>query len=158
MFSKTAKSFLYADLLEKPNRLALFREIEKGGLGLLCIQTRATAVLISTFLQTAVNPKFDRNHYHNLLYCRYVLDDNTFIIKIPPYFMGDFFPIIHRIKNSVVNIEKISLKGVYDFLMSDTLRIKTQIQPNTVPSPCAEWSLAPLKCDLENPNTDWPRS
>ena len=72
--------------------------------------------------------------------------------------MGDIFPIIRRIKNSVVNIEQISLKGVYDFLMSDTLRIETQTQPNIDPIPCADWPLAPLKCELENPNTDWPRS
>ena len=43
MFTKTAKSFLYADLLEKPSQLTLFREIEQGSLGLLCIQTRASA-------------------------------------------------------------------------------------------------------------------
>ena len=158
LFSKTAESFRYADLLEKPSQLALFREIEQGGLGLLCIQTRATAALISTFLQTAVNPKFDRNHYHNILYRRFVLDNITSVIKIPPYFMGGFFPIIHRIKNSVVNIEQISIKGVYDFLMSDTLRIETQILPHVIPSPRADWPLTPLKCERENPNTDWPRS
>ena len=65
MFSKTAKSFLYADLLEKPCQLVLFREIEQGGLGLTCIQTRATAALITTFLQTSINPTFTRNLYHS---------------------------------------------------------------------------------------------
>ena len=158
LYSKTAKSFLYADLLEKPSQLALFREIEQVGLGLLCIQTRPTAALISTFLQTAINPKFDRNHYHNLLYRRYVLDDITSDIKIPPYFMGDFFPTIRRLKDSVANIDKISLKGVYDHLMSDILRVETQTEANADPSPRASWPLAPLRCEIEIPDTDWPRS
>ena len=82
-FSKAAKSFLYAQLLEKPSELVLFREIEHGGLGLLCIQTRATSALILTFLKTAINPKCDRNHYHNLLYRRFVQNEITFEVKIP---------------------------------------------------------------------------
>ena len=92
MFNKTAKSFLYADLLENPSQLTLLRDIEQGGLGLICIQTRASVSLISTFLQTAINPDFDRNHFHNLLYRQYVLGDNIEAPKIPPYFAGEFFP------------------------------------------------------------------
>ena len=122
MFTKTAKSFLYAGLLEKPGQLVIFREIEQGGLGLICIQTRATAALITTFLQTSINPTFTRNFYHNDLYRKYVLDEDIPAIVIPPSFKGDFFPNIRRLKDSSPNIEKISLKGVYDFLMSETLR------------------------------------
>ena len=59
LFTKTAKSFLCTDLLEKLSQLTQFRQIEQGGLGLLCIQTRAPASLISTFLQTAINPDFN---------------------------------------------------------------------------------------------------
>ena len=158
LFSKTAKSFLYADLLEKPGQLTLFRDIEQGDLGLICIQTRATASLISTFLQTAVNPKFDRNHYHNLLFRRFVLDENVSTPKIPQYFMGDFFPNIRRMNDSDINLEQISLKGIYDYLMSDMLRTETQILPNAVPSPRVDWPLTPLKCELKYPNTDWPRA
>ena len=105
--TKSAKSFLYADLLEKPDLLTLFRDIDKGGLGLLCIQTRATAALISSFLQTAINPDFDRNFYHNTLYKKYVLAENINAPKIPPCFAGDFFPNIRRINNYIPNIEPI---------------------------------------------------
>ena len=66
-FNKTAKSFLYTDQLEKPDERTLYRCIEDGGLGLLNIQVRARAALISTFLQTAINPNFTRNSYHNYL-------------------------------------------------------------------------------------------
>ena len=37
VFTNTAKSFLYAGLPVKPFKLVLFREIEQGGLGLICI-------------------------------------------------------------------------------------------------------------------------
>ena len=70
-FNTTAKIFIYADLLLKPNELTLFRDISQGGLGLTCMRARAKAALISAFLETAINPKFIRNHYHNQLYrCR----------------------------------------------------------------------------------------
>ena len=67
-FTKYVKSFLYADLLEKPDLLTLFIDNDKGGLGLLCIQTRATAALIFSFLKIAICPDFNRNFYHNILY------------------------------------------------------------------------------------------
>ena len=86
----------------------------------MCIQTRATAALITSFLQTAINPTFTRNYYHNDLYRRYVLDEDIPDLIIPPSFKGDFFPNIRRLKDSNLNIEKISLKSVYDFLMSET--------------------------------------
>ena len=40
-FLITAKSFIYADLLQKPNKLVLHRETKDGGLGLVCIISRA---------------------------------------------------------------------------------------------------------------------
>ena len=104
-FTKSAKSSLYADLLEKPDLLTLFRDIDKGGLGLLCIQTRANAALIWTFLQTAISPDFDRNHYHNVLFRKYVLAENINAPKIPPCFAGDFFPNIRTLNNSIPNLE-----------------------------------------------------
>ena len=39
VFNKVVKSFLYADLIEKPNELTLYRDIDNGGLGLVNIQT-----------------------------------------------------------------------------------------------------------------------
>ena len=55
-------------------------------------------------------------------------------------------------------MEQISLKGVYDFLMSDILRTEIQNPANDDPSNPADWPLTPLKCELASPNTDWPRS
>ena len=97
-FNKIAKSFLYADLLEKPDELTLYRPIESGGLGLINIQIRAKSSLISTFLETAINPKFKRNFYHNYLYRYFILGENLQKPEIPPNFAGDFFPTIRRMR------------------------------------------------------------
>ena len=35
-FNTVAKSIIYADLLEKLNKLILYQNIEQGGLGLIC--------------------------------------------------------------------------------------------------------------------------
>ena len=99
-FSKTAKSFIYIDLLEKPSELKLFREIEQGGLGLICIQTRATAALITTFLQTAINPKFIRNEYHHVLYRHYVLDKKNPSTKTPTLLFRRLLPKHPQTKES----------------------------------------------------------
>ena len=146
MFNKTAKSFLYTDLLEKPDELVLYRNIEDGGLGFLNIQVRAKAALISTFLQTAINPNFTRNFYHNYLYRHYILGENFPKQEIPPNFSGDFFQTIRRIKDSPIDIEKCTLKQVYNFLMKDLLNVNKDDSPDE--------PLTPIKCETNFPRTD----
>ena len=58
-FTSAAKSLVYLGLLCKPNENVLYRETNDGGLGLLHIRYRTKAALLSTFLQTAINPNFD---------------------------------------------------------------------------------------------------
>ena len=108
-------------MLEKPDKLTLYRNIEDGGLGLIDIQTRARAALLSTFLQTAIGKNFTSNHYHNYLYRHYALGENFQRPDIPPNFSGDFFPTIRRLKDSGLNMEECTLKQIYIFLMKDTL-------------------------------------
>ena len=45
-------------LFEKPGEVVLYRSGQKGGLGLLHVRIRAFALLIRSFLETAVNPNF----------------------------------------------------------------------------------------------------
>ena len=51
VFNKTAKSFLYVDLLEKPDKLTLYRNIEDGGLGRHLFLLFLTRCPIMIFLQ-----------------------------------------------------------------------------------------------------------
>ena len=153
-FNSTAKSFIYADLLEKPTELTLYRDTKDGGLGLYHIQNRAKAALIATFLQTACNPIFLRNHYHNALYRHYVLLDQMVAPNIPPNFTGDFFPKIRQMYLTLGDIENLTIKQIYNFLMKDLLNTPSQTgteQDNLE----IDTPLIPLKCELSSPNIDW---
>ena len=116
------------------------------------IQNRAKAALISTFLQTAINPNFSRNFYHNYLYRYYILGENLPKPDIPPNFAGDFFPIIRRLRESLTDIENSNLISIYNFLMTEILCDPTQIDDDLIAP------LIPLKCEREAPETDWKRS
>ena len=92
-FSSTAKSFIHADLLFRPCELVLYRNIKDGGLGLSHVQYRARAALITTFLQTAIRPEFQRNVYHNTLYRVYVLGEHIQAPQTPLTSRATSFPL-----------------------------------------------------------------
>ena len=112
---------VYAGLLEKPEEITLHREVKGGGLGLLHIESRAKAALITTFLQTAINSNFKRNFFHNTIFRQYVLDEQLNAPKIPLNLSGDFFPTIRKLASSSSKIELSTIKSVYNFLMLDLL-------------------------------------
>ena len=59
--SKKIKSYCYQDLYQKPSEVTLYRPVEKGGLGLYHVASRAKANLISTFIQTACGKIFQQS-------------------------------------------------------------------------------------------------
>ena len=58
------KSWLFQDQLVKPEDFILYRSRSLGGLGLVHVETKALALQVHSFLETAVNPKFRRNLYN----------------------------------------------------------------------------------------------
>ena len=122
------------------------------------MKMRARAALISTFLETAINPRFIRNHYHNQLYRCRILSERAPALKALPYFDEEFFQTIRKLKKSVSNIEDISIKQVYDFLMSSVLNKEIDPPAGETALPFSEWPLKPLNCESECPDTDWKRS
>ena len=146
------KSWLYADMLEKPSQLALHRQPVAGGLGLLCIQRRALAFLITSFLETSCNPAFQRNLYHEWLLRYHVHGERDMLPEPPksPYFKGDFFPTIRLLQDST-NLEQVKVKDIYNFLMRN-FTMTEEVEggdPRT---------LLPLRVELASPGTDWPRT
>ena len=59
--SSHVKSWLYADQLEKPEELVLYRQRKQGGLGLVSMQYKAVSLLIRNFTETSIHPKFQSN-------------------------------------------------------------------------------------------------
>ena len=49
------------------------------------MKIRDMAAMISTFLETAINPRFIRNHFHNQLYRCQVLNERAPALKTPHY-------------------------------------------------------------------------
>ena len=74
--TSSCKSWLYQDMLAKPEEMILHRPASYGGLGLQHIKYKSMAGFISTFLQTAANPAFQSNLLHTLLYRKYVLEED----------------------------------------------------------------------------------
>ena len=56
--SSQVKSWLYQDCYEKPSEIILYRDSKDGGLGLFHVRIRALALLIRSFLETALYPIF----------------------------------------------------------------------------------------------------
>jgi hypothetical protein len=168
-FVSQSKSFIYADLLEKPEELVLYRSTEDGGLGLNNIQCRAQAALISTFLQTAANPAFLRNHYHNALYRHYVLDELLPALPIPPHFKGNFFPELRALRASGEDLCTITFKTIYKSLLAKVLFGEEDAPPaaGQAPPPGGrpgqgpvgpQGPLLPIRCELALPTADWRRT
>ena len=73
--TSSVKSWLFQDMLEKPQEMVTYRQVELGGLSVHCVRTRAMAMLIHTFLAQAICPRFNNNQYLNQLYKWHVLED-----------------------------------------------------------------------------------
>ena len=106
------KTWLYQDMLEKPQEMVSYRPVELGGLGLNCVKTKAMAMLIHTFVAQAISPKFRTNQYHNNLYKWHVLGDRDIPFPgLPPFYSTTFFKIIKDVKeNTPLNVAWITVK------------------------------------------------
>jgi hypothetical protein len=153
-FVSQSKSFMYADLLEKPEERILYRSTEDGGLGLHNIQCRAQAALMSTFLQMAANTTFLPNHYHNTLYRHYVLGESLPAPPVPPHFQGDFFTKLKELREGGEDLSTITFKSIYKSLLSTVLCG----EETGAAAPAAAPALLPLRCELALPTADWSRT
>ena len=96
--SSSVKSWLYADLLEKPSEAIMCRPINFGGLGVINVKFKAQAMLIRTFMETAANPQFRNNLLHSVLFRYHVLGDTSVPDPgYPPYYPSSFFKAIKQV-------------------------------------------------------------
>jgi hypothetical protein len=75
VITSSIKSWLYADLLLKPEELIMYRPASYGGLGILSVNYKAIASLIKNFFETAGHDKFRPSLYHTTLFRYHVLGD-----------------------------------------------------------------------------------
>ena len=143
------KSWLYADMFEKPSESVMVRPTDYGGLGVLSPKYKALASLIRSFLETAANPQFKRNQYHALLFRYHILEETSLPNPgYPPYYSHEFFATIKKVKNETpLNIATMSSSQWYRVLLEDNVTMSTMTDSTRVYNPC--------KAELANPTMDW---
>ena len=113
--TSATKSWIYADMLVKPEELVLHRPPSAGGLGALHVKMKALAGLIRTFMETAVNPQFLHSQYHEILYRYHVLEDRSF----PNPGLPPFKNIRKAHKTPHLNVSTMQEGMWYQFLLED---------------------------------------
>ena len=91
------------------------------------VQVKALASLISTFLQTAANPRFQQSLYHSILYRYHCLQDETVPkFDLPPYYSREFFNTIKEVvENSPLNPVHMNVKQWYSYLLEKKVTMET---------------------------------
>ena len=143
------RSWLFADQLEHPEELVLYRPRKAGGLGLYSIKYRAMAELIRSFLETAVNPSFKTNQYHLALFKWNVEEVNN--IPTPtknPYMSEEMFSNIKLVRDEgLLKISKLSIGDWYKVLLENNITMITKENGTRAMKPC--------RVELNNPSVDW---
>ena len=149
--TSTAKSWLYADMLIKPEETVLYRHATVGGLNLLNVKMKALAGLIRTFLETACMPKFRQSLYHQLLLRYHVFGDTSIENPgYPPFYSKEFFSVIHQVHHHTpLNVQHLSEKQWYRFLMEEKVTMELGVDGNR--------QLIPCRMEVKFPTYDWEK-
>ena len=103
-------------------------------------------------METAVNPKFQHNLFHTILYRVNVLgDDSIPALPLPPYYPVSFFTIIRQAKqNTPLNVATMSTANWYRLLVEQEI---TMYKPINSP-----WEFIRCRAEIASPDTDWESS
>ena len=144
-----AKSWLFQDQLEKPEDFVLYRPRAYGGLGLVHIESEATALMIRSFMESAVHPAFRRNIFHEALYKWHVEKDRSIINPgLPPYYPDNFFAKIREVKEeNLLNIITMPTATWYKVLLENY--ITHEVNDTGI----REYKLC--KTETKHPSIDW---
>ena len=125
-------------------------------MGLHSVRCKALAGRLTSFMQTAANPKFQRSSFHSALYRYFCNDDDTEgVPDIPPYYPLNFLQLTKNVINHTpLNPISMSLKDWYRFLLEEEVTHQHSIIGD-LPSP-----LEPKRTRVEEqtPLQDWPLS
>ena len=148
----SVKSWLYADLLEKPSELVMCRPSSYGGLEVTSVKHKAQAVLIRNFLESAANPKFRKSLLHTILFRYHVLEDRS--VPNPgylPYYPQTFFDTIKRVhQDTPLNVRTMSTSPWVRILTEDGVTMELgrgQVK-----------QYIPCKAEISFPHNDWEQS
>ena len=144
------KSWIFADQLEKPEEVVLYRPRSAGGLGLVNVKFKAISLMIRSFMETSIMLKFKHNNLHNSLYLWHIEGKRD--INCPPstlYFDENFFGFILEIKQEgLLNVKSMTSGMWYRALLENHV---------THESTDSRQKLRPCRAELKHPEIDWER-
>ena len=151
--TSAVKQYIYQDMFEKPAELVLHRPVEMGGLGLHSVRCKALAGRLTTFLQTAANPRFQSSAFHSALYNYYCEEDNSQgVPDLPPYYPISFFNILKNVKkHTPLNPVTMSLKDWYRYLLEEEVTHQ-HTTPGDLSSPLESRK---NRMEEQDPHHDW---
>ena len=105
----------------------LYKGRQEGGLNMINVKYRAMAELIKSFLDTAINPTFKRNIYHQALYSWHVEGVRTIPDPgHPPYYSTEFFNAIKEVKaEGLLRLSGMTLGMWYKVLLENHVTQET---------------------------------
>ena len=150
--TKAIKSWLYADMLFKPEEMVMVRPVKYGGLGILDVKYKAMAGLIRSFLETACHPDFRHSLYHELLFRYHVQEDKCIANPgFPPFYSASFFETIKKVYDvSPQKVGKMTEAQWYHLLLEENVTKEMDEEQGNRFSPC--------RVEIANVNNDWETS
>ena len=115
---------------------------------MLNVKIRALAILIRTFLETAVIPTFKHSLFHSILFRYHVLGEDIDNPGYTPYYDEDFFNTI-RLYHANRDICCMTIKNWYKSLLIDQVLVD-QVEGLSV--------LKPTRLESKLLNVDWSES
>ena len=146
--TSSAKSWLYADMLLKPEETVLHRPVSAGGLALVHVRMKALSGLIRCFLETACMPRFRQSLYHQLLLRYHVMDDRSIENPgLPPFYNEEFFSVIRQVHlHSPLNVAQMTEKQWYRLLLENKVTMEESEDRQ---------QLIPCRAEVKYPDIDW---
>ena len=117
------------------------------------VLSKSMAHLISTFLQTACNSRFQQSLFHSWLY-KFHVEEQTNLPDpgYPPFYDKHFFNIIKEVKNNTpLNPVHMSVKEWYRFLVEKNVTMRTIDQEGRM-------EMIPCKVEEREPDVFWSES
>ena len=97
-----------------------------------------------SYIKSFNYPNYTNSNFLNLIYRKYVLDEDVGNISLPPYFTYDFFDNIITVRNEGYDAINMSIKQWYQFFLGRNVLNGNNFEP------------LPCKAEIENSDLMWP--
>ena len=113
------------------------------------MKMKALAGLITTFLETACNPKYSQSLFHSNLFQFYVLEDTSIPDPgLPPFYSNSFFQVIKKVKSeSSLMVGAMTERQWYKQLLEENVTMEE--------TDSGEIRFKGCRVELASPETDW---